>query len=112
VGVFNNMKTIEQILENTELIDTFGSRYGDKREVYRCNVEQDTYFITGKSRYSRGGCETDGTMVFADFEGGPFIGVNEVFLGYKCGNLGKVCHVEFVPLEVDSFLCVKFKIKK
>ena len=106
MGVFT-MQNLEQILENTTLVDSFRSRYGDKRDVYECNVEKGTFYLLGKSRYYRvGGDKND--VEYIDFEGGPFVMNNDVFLGEK-RSFPKITDLAVVPLQTEGFFCVKFK---
>lgn len=106
MGVFT-MQNLEQILENTTLVDSFRSRYGEKRDVYECNVEKGTFYLLGKSNYYRvGGSETD--VEYIDFEGGPFVMNNDGFLGHK-KSFPKITNLAVVPLKTEGFFCVKFQ---
>lgn len=107
------MITLENLLEQTKLVDSFGSRYGEKRDVYECNVEPGTYYIIGKSRYYRAGSSEDGQRLeYVDFEGGPFISVGDPFLGHKLQNMPNVTDLEIVKLQSEGYFCAKFKTKK
>jgi hypothetical protein len=103
------MSNLENILEQTTKIASFRSRYGDYRDVYKCNIEANTYFVIGKSRYYRAGTNPDTHILeYVDFEGGPFIAVNDEFLHNK-GKLPKIETLEIVKLNTDHHFCVKFK---
>lgn len=52
------------------------SRYGTERVVLQ--ISDDTFTISGKSEYHRCGSKADGLgLEFVDFEGGPFIQLND-----------------------------------
>lgn len=103
------MSKLENILEQTTKIANCTSRYGDAREIYQCNIEKNTYFILGKSRYYRVGSDPDTQhLEYVDFEGGPFIMVNEELYHNK-GKLPIIESLEVVQLESEGYFCVKFK---
>jgi len=106
VGVFI-MQNLEQILENTTLVDSFRSRYGEKRDLYECNVEKGTFYLLGKSNYYRVGGDED-LVEYIDFEGGPFVMNNDRFLGHKKSFL-QITNLSVVPLKTEGFFCVKFQ---
>ena len=101
------MQNLEQILENTTLVDSFKSRYGDNRDVYECNIEKGTFYLLGKSRYYRVGGNKD-DVEYIDFEGGPFVMNNDAFMGHK-KSFPNITDLSVVPLETEGIFCVKFK---
>ena len=100
---------IEDILEQTTKVAVCTSRYGEPRDIYRCNVDENTYFVLGKSKYYRVGSDPDSQQLeYVDFEGGPFIMINEEFYHNK-GKLPNVQSLEVVRLNGDGHFCVKLK---
>ena len=86
------------------------SRYGEPRTLRRVN--EDTYTLTGVSRYHRCGSNIENTgLAFIDLEGGPFIHINEPVSFYGAdGDDRTITKVELAETEVPNTVTVKITV--
>ena len=77
------------------------SRYSQKRTITQ--ISDSEYLIEGESDYGRLGFEIDPSMLtYADFEGGPFLHIGDIFWGK-----GKILEIQTIDSGRDGYMIIK-----
>jgi hypothetical protein len=69
-------------------------------------ISENEYLLEGQSDWARFGCQTDPSIITsANLDGGPFLLVNDSFLGK-----GRITQIQNIESEIEDYFVLKITI--